>query len=803
MASLISAIPLLGGGAKGEKVLSQNTFEVFSTKLYEIFSVLDKEEEKRDRINARLEKLKMRHRKTKKDEILDDGEDEEKEGMWDGLKKIFGMLKGIILTQMLGGLKKIIIGIRAGFRLLGVLFRRFTGLARLILRMLGFKIKIPKPPKVGLLKRVAGLLKSAGRGAKKIGNFIKKLWKKLFGPAASIAKALGLQTAKAVKALRAKISNLRSNLKIQQYGLTAWRKVANKAKALRFKAIQQIWKLQASVKVLNGRIKGLLADAAKATSKAATNLIEASKEAARKAVAKQVKLIESLRGQLKGLDGQLKGANQALAAAQKKISAIAKQLGKLGLKGGTAVLSTAKGIAGAFTGLKESIINTARDAGFKSGKKEGVKAKVKATQIKADELLSQKNRDLTSKLQQQITENNNLNDRNKNLKNQNTRLQNAANVVKKKPPVNLKAGANIASFMDAPTMKGTPIKGLNIDSLKMKGAPVSKIPVMQPAPNAKKSAISKVVTLALKAAKFPLGWMLRKLPFGIGVAFSAWFATIDFLKGDYTGGTIMTVSGIASAFPGIGTGISIGADVIYITRTVYNSLYASDMKNHPNVKFTASKTIFDYHFTTQPMLVASRLPEIKDEVLRQIMEMIKSKEMTEQETLKAIEEYKKGGVYGAGLSITELHSGAEKSRIMGEIKRKKRAGEPLTGELATVDKDIKAWKKYKNLPPWSGRWDPSQKGGLNENQFLAARDAGEQPLLQHMTKLREEEIGELGETIKGGTTITNWSLDDERKELVELKKELALLKAHVGKTRGTAKMYLQPIVGTVSVGHGY
>lgn len=56
--------------------------------------------------------------------------------------------------------------------------------------------------------------------------------------------------------------------------------------------------------------------------------------------------------------------------------------------------------------------------------------------------------------------------------------------------------------------------------------------------------------------------VLKKLPFGIGALISFYFAYERFNEGDLTGGAIELASGIASIFPGVGTAISIGLDML-------------------------------------------------------------------------------------------------------------------------------------------------------------------------------------------------------------------------------------------------
>lgn len=72
------------------------------------------------------------------------------------------------------------------------------------------------------------------------------------------------------------------------------------------------------------------------------------------------------------------------------------------------------------------------------------------------------------------------------------------------------------------------------------------------------------------AKKFPLLFkffgkslkVLKKLPFGLGALISFYFAYDRFNEGDMTGGCLELASGIASIFPGVGTAISIGLDML-------------------------------------------------------------------------------------------------------------------------------------------------------------------------------------------------------------------------------------------------
>ena len=82
MASLTAAIPMLGGGGKGTKVLSEGTFSEFAGKLYEVFGILSNEEAKRDRISARLAKLAARQERLKRSTLDDDDEKKKHAKRW-------------------------------------------------------------------------------------------------------------------------------------------------------------------------------------------------------------------------------------------------------------------------------------------------------------------------------------------------------------------------------------------------------------------------------------------------------------------------------------------------------------------------------------------------------------------------------------------------------------------------------------------------------------------------------------------------------------------------------------------------
>jgi len=59
---------------------------------------------------------------------------------------------------------------------------------------------------------------------------------------------------------------------------------------------------------------------------------------------------------------------------------------------------------------------------------------------------------------------------------------------------------------------------------------------------------------------------LAKVPFGIGALISFYFAHSRFQKGDYVGALMDVGSGIASFFPGAGTAIAIGIDILSVIR---------------------------------------------------------------------------------------------------------------------------------------------------------------------------------------------------------------------------------------------
>jgi uncharacterized UPF0160 family protein len=69
--------------------------------------------------------------------------------------------------------------------------------------------------------------------------------------------------------------------------------------------------------------------------------------------------------------------------------------------------------------------------------------------------------------------------------------------------------------------------------------------------------LGKALTVLLK----PLGFALKKIPV-IGTIIGFGFAIKNFIDGDYLKGILNIVSGIASIFPGIGTAIAVGVDLL-------------------------------------------------------------------------------------------------------------------------------------------------------------------------------------------------------------------------------------------------
>lgn len=82
-----------------------------------------------------------------------------------------------------------------------------------------------------------------------------------------------------------------------------------------------------------------------------------------------------------------------------------------------------------------------------------------------------------------------------------------------------------------------------------------------------KGLLSIFSKLGVKLLK-PLGVVLKRIPF-LGSIISFGFAAKNFSDGDYLKGALNIVSGIANFFPGIGTAIAIGVDVLnyFLTET--------------------------------------------------------------------------------------------------------------------------------------------------------------------------------------------------------------------------------------------
>ena len=74
--------------------------------------------------------------------------------------------------------------------------------------------------------------------------------------------------------------------------------------------------------------------------------------------------------------------------------------------------------------------------------------------------------------------------------------------------------------------------------------------------------------------------VLKKLPLGIGLAFSVPFAIGRAMKGDYVGAGLEIASGLASIVPGPGTAASLSIDAVSATRDVYGAVMNPAVDNN-------------------------------------------------------------------------------------------------------------------------------------------------------------------------------------------------------------------------------
>ena len=95
---------------------------------------------------------------------------------------------------------------------------------------------------------------------------------------------------------------------------------------------------------------------------------------------------------------------------------------------------------------------------------------------------------------------------------------------------------------------------------------------------------------------------LMKIPFGIGALFGLGFGLERISKGDYISGMLSIASGIAAAFPGAGTAVSLGIDALDIflqwkapewKKSTNKFLWTAGLKNVPIISFFRN---LGYHF---------------------------------------------------------------------------------------------------------------------------------------------------------------------------------------------------------------
>ena len=152
---------------------------------------------------------------------------------------------------------------------------------------------------------------------------------------------------------------------------------------------------------------------------------------------------------------------------------------------------------------------------------------------------------------------------------------------------------------------------------------------------------------------------------GIGAIFTTYFAYQDFVKGDLVGAGLLVTSGAAGIIPAVGTTVSIGLDVVYIVRMVYNMLYQADKGLYPGIEWSINYNIFMHHSNPQepPMgtgeegraIIASRLPEIGEVIKQMILDIIAPKEkITKAESKKYLSEWQTGEFTTDSLDATQF-----------------------------------------------------------------------------------------------------------------------------------------------------
>lgn len=118
---------------------------------------------------------------------------------------------------------------------------------------------------------------------------------------------------------------------------------------------------------------------------------------------------------------------------------------------------------------------------------------------------------------------------------------------------------------------------------------------------------------------------LTKIPFGVGALFGLGFGAKRIMDGDYVSGILQIASGIASIFPGIGTVISLGLDVLDIglevgakewKKSTNKFLWAQGLQNFPIFNFLRN---VGYHLNSgRPWLavidIARLIPGMKSTV---------------------------------------------------------------------------------------------------------------------------------------------------------------------------------------------
>jgi hypothetical protein len=150
---------------------------------------------------------------------------------------------------------------------------------------------------------------------------------------------------------------------------------------------------------------------------------------------------------------------------------------------------------------------------------------------------------------------------------------------------------------------------------------------------APKEEVAKAVEKTVTKQASRLG--TKMLPFGIGAAFGAAFAGVDWLLGnkDPVDLAMQVVSGGTAAIPGAGIAAMIAVESARMGRSVYNDLYGDDQNPYP----------FESDMMNDPRMVAERMPEVADAIRTALQEMFKKSEMSEEETKEIIDIAKSGG----------------------------------------------------------------------------------------------------------------------------------------------------------------